>query len=797
MKKTLLSLAILFSAYFCHAQLNMTLRSNLQYSANLNDIWGWVAEDGTEYALVGLINGVSIVSLADPDNAQEVVFIPGQNSLWRDIKTWGNFAYVTADQSGTTEGLLVIDLSQLPNAAPYYNWNPDIPELGVLNTCHNLYIDEFGVCYLAGCNLNSGGVLFIDVATTPGTPVYINKCAPTYAHDTYARDNKIYNSQIYEGNLGIYDVSDKANPVLLATQTTPNAFTHNAWLSDDSNVVFTTDERPNAFVAAYDISNLNDIQELDRFRPVTTLGDGVIPHNVHVWNDWLIISYYTDGGIVVDASRPENLIEVGNFDSFFGTGLGFNGAWGAYPFLPSGLVLISDINSGLYVISPNYVRACFLEGQVTDAVTGLPLNDVKVLIQSDQDNLAQSDAFGEYQTGQAIPGTFTVQFSKIGYYSVDAQAVLENGQVTLLNVEMTPLPTYSINGLSVRDENGQPIPNASILITGEQGTFITTSDANGQFQIASVYEGQYNVYAGVWGRLHANLEGVNIDATTSQLIVPLKQGYQDDFLFEQGWVKTADATADAGFWVRAVPIRTTNNGQVSNPGNDVADDLGTECYVTGNATGNAGNADVDGGKVYLTSPVMDLSAYQDPVISYNLWFYNGGGNSTPDDSLVVRLSNGTESIILETVKESSSVWRPRSEFHLSSLIGLTDNMTVTFETGDRNASPHLVEGGVDAFLLIDAFVTSTEETNPALSAALMPNPFSGSTQLRYQFEDQNLEGTLELKVFDVLGRLQENKVLGRYEGSISLGENLDAGCFFAVLTLNGQAVKTFRVVKVK
>ncbi|MEZ4982763.1 MAG: hypothetical protein R2769_14490 [Saprospiraceae bacterium] len=49
---------------------------------------------------------------------------------------------------------------------------------------------------------------------------------------------------------------------------------------------------------------------------------------------------------------------------FFSPGAGFNGAWGAYPFLPSQTVLISDINSGLYVLQPNYVRACWLEGTV-------------------------------------------------------------------------------------------------------------------------------------------------------------------------------------------------------------------------------------------------------------------------------------------------------------------------------------------------------------------------------------------------------------------------------------------------
>lgn len=130
-----------------------------------------------------------------------------------------------------------------------------------------------------------------------------------------------------------------------------------------------------------------------------------------------------------------------------------------------------------------------------------------------------------------------MRFTKLGYYPVEAEAVLENGEVTILDVQMTPLATYSVSGFSVQDEDGQPIPNAKISFISETATYNTTSDNNGGFSIVAAYEGQYNIYAGVWGRLHAVLENVVIDATTGQLVVPLKEGYQDDFLFELGWEK--------------------------------------------------------------------------------------------------------------------------------------------------------------------------------------------------------------------------------------------------------------------
>lgn len=435
MKRLIVTTTFSCFAFVLLAQLNMSLLSQIDYDQDVNDVWGYRSNgpDSTEYALVGTRNGLSIVSLADPENPEEVVFIDGPSSLWRDIKSWEDHVYVTNETSG---GLLVVDMSQALDTITWYRWTPEVPVYGTLTDAHNLFVDEFGYGYLAGTNLPNSRTLIVDFFTDPANPAVVAVGPPVYAHDIYARDNKMYASEIYEGRMAIYDISDKQNISLLATQPTPSSFTHNIWLSDDGNVAFTTDERPNAPVAAYDISDLNNIVELDQYRPVATLGQGVVPHNVHVWNDWLILSYYDDGGIIVDASRPHNLIEVGNFDTFFG--VGFGGAWGAYPFLPSGLVLVTDIANGLFVLDANYVRACFLEGKVIDAITGLPINNVTVEIDSEQPNFATTFIDGKYETGQAIPGTFDVTFSAAGYATKVVSAELLNGEVTILNVELLP-----------------------------------------------------------------------------------------------------------------------------------------------------------------------------------------------------------------------------------------------------------------------------------------------------------------------------------------------------------------------
>jgi hypothetical protein len=67
------------------------------------------------------------------------------------------------------------------------------------------------------------------------------------------------------GNASIYDIHNPADVKLIGQVKTPFEFTHNIWLSDNSQYMFTTDERANSYVASYDITNPGNIIELDRY----------------------------------------------------------------------------------------------------------------------------------------------------------------------------------------------------------------------------------------------------------------------------------------------------------------------------------------------------------------------------------------------------------------------------------------------------------------------------------------------------------------------------------------------------
>jgi len=325
------------------SSLNMVQIGNLSYNQDLNDVWGYVDLNGNEHALVGCANGFSYVDVSNPSNPQEVFFISGSNSVWRDLKTWGKYAYVTTEAE---DGLLIVDLTDL-SGQTYTYWTDQFMR------AHNIYIDENGFAYIFGSQDGpTDGAIILDLNDDPMNPSVAGLFDAYYLHDGMVRGDTLWGAAVYEGVLTAVDVSDKANPVILGSSPTSCNFTHNAWVSDDGNYVFTTDEQSDCNVGAYDVSNISDIQEIDLIQSWNNEnGFPVIPHNTHVLGDYLVTSYYTSGVTVIDASDPFNMNEIAYYDTSPDyEGGEFEGCWGAYPFLPSGLILATDQQTGLHIL---------------------------------------------------------------------------------------------------------------------------------------------------------------------------------------------------------------------------------------------------------------------------------------------------------------------------------------------------------------------------------------------------------------------------------------------------------------
>lgn len=469
---------------------NLNMVGHYPFSVDLSDVWGYVDEEGNEYALVGRNDGFSVIDVTDPQNMSEVFSAPGMNSIWRDIKTWGDYAYITCECG---PGLLIVDLSPLPDTAglTYTYWTSDTL---TFYQAHNLYIDEAGIAYIFGAFYSMGGAIMLDLTADPMDPTPIGIYDEAYLHDGVVRGDTLWGAAVNIGELQVIDVTDKANPIKLSAWKTPNVFTHNVWFSDDNNYVFTTDEVKEGTIGMYDVSNIFNPDLVANWKTQDT---AVVPHNTHFLNDYLITSHYTIGINIIDVKRPGNPVETAVYDTSPDyVGFGYDGCWGAYPYLPSGKILATDIQEGLYVFEPNYVRGCYLEGKVTDLHTGIPIYFPEIQIIEDS-SATTGNLIGDYAMATLAPGGYTVVVSKDGYFPDTATAVpLTNGQLTIHNVQLNnwPLgvePTNSQNAVSIH-----PNPSTGLMHltnTGNYETFVMHDLQGREVHRQSIAAGQQSV----------------------------------------------------------------------------------------------------------------------------------------------------------------------------------------------------------------------------------------------------------------------------------------------------------------
>lgn len=174
----------------------------------------------------------------------------------------------------------------------------------------------------------------------------------------------------------ILDMTDPANPTYIGrTRYAPNeeGNAHSAWLARGENLLVQADEDfdPGWFTPPgteiswgyarfFDISNPANPVQLSTFKlPRTTMfppatGDFTV-HDPKVVGNTVYFSYYTEGVVAVDITRPQQPTMIAQWlpepsaDPFglFFPGEKFASVWGVYP--ERNYVLASDINNGLWV----------------------------------------------------------------------------------------------------------------------------------------------------------------------------------------------------------------------------------------------------------------------------------------------------------------------------------------------------------------------------------------------------------------------------------------------------------------
>jgi choice-of-anchor B domain-containing protein len=326
-----------------------------QGAAGGNDCWGYVSPSGSEYAILGTTNGTGFVRIDDPGNAQVVGFIPGPVSLWRDIKTYEHYAYAVSEGGG---GIQVIDLSGIDSGVVTH---VNSVTSGGTQATHNVAIDEDSG-YLYRCGGGGRGLRIYRLHTNPQSPVYVGSWDTRYVHDAqvvtmtsgpYAGQELAYccNGNSATG-LDILNVTNKNNISLLDHVTySPSAYSHQGWLSPDRNLFYLGDELDenganNTTTHIIDVSNPSSAFGVGSFTNQST----AIGHNLYTLGNDIYAANYRSGLRIFDATNPLSPVETAWFDVWpTDDQAEFSGLWSCYPYFPSGTVIGSDRQKGLFV----------------------------------------------------------------------------------------------------------------------------------------------------------------------------------------------------------------------------------------------------------------------------------------------------------------------------------------------------------------------------------------------------------------------------------------------------------------
>jgi choice-of-anchor B domain-containing protein len=339
-------------------------------SSFANDNWGWTdRQTGKEYVIQGLNDGTAFIDISNPlDPVYLAKISVSTPSTWRDIKVFKNHAFIVSEAND--HGLQIFDLTRLREIDAFKSLIPDT-RLDTFGNAHNIAINEStGYAYVIGSQRFSGGPLIIDI-NDPKNPIEVGGYRNMgYSHDAqivsyHGPDENFKGKEIYIGSnsdggsnnkVVIVDVTDKSNPELITTKSySGSGYAHQSWLSTDHRYLFFGDELDeyyyggNTKTFVFNLDNLSEPLLHFTYNGTTT----AIDHNGYTVGGLFYLSNYTAGLRVMDISQIQNktMDEIMYFDTYPESDLSsFDGVWNVYPFFQSGIIAISDGQSGLFLV---------------------------------------------------------------------------------------------------------------------------------------------------------------------------------------------------------------------------------------------------------------------------------------------------------------------------------------------------------------------------------------------------------------------------------------------------------------
>lgn len=353
----------------------------------VSDVWGWTDPDtGHEIAIVGRTDGTSFIDLTDANNPVYLGDLPmtatANQSLWRDIKTYQNYAYIVADGAGAHH-VQIFDLTQLRDLTDVPVTFTETNLYKGVYSAHNIVInEESGFAYAVGADSGGeacGGALHMMDLSDPVNPTFAGcfndsrtgRSGSGATHDAQCviyrgPDTDYSGAEICLSSngtaLSIADVTDKSNPKAISIAEYPAvAYTHQGWLTEDHRYFYLNDEGDEASGLVDATRTLIlDVTDLDE--PVMAgeylADDNAIDHNLYVKGNVMYQTNYVSGLRLLDVSNPESPVEIGHFDT---VPYGPNdnspvlGAWSSYPYFESGVIVVTSGREGVFFLKQKTV----------------------------------------------------------------------------------------------------------------------------------------------------------------------------------------------------------------------------------------------------------------------------------------------------------------------------------------------------------------------------------------------------------------------------------------------------------
>ncbi len=610
-----------------------------------SDAWGYVSPSGREYAILGMSNGTGFVEITNPAASTLTKFMPkpasAGDSSWRNMKTYQHYCYAVSEGGG---GIQIFDLADIDNG--------NITDLGTVTTggsaaTHTMIINtQTGYLYRMGGGSNGVRVYTLQ---NPAVPAYVTAWNSKYTHDgavfnwpsgPYAGHEIFFacgglNSGYTDTGMDILDVTNKANIVSLGRATYPNAaYCHQVWISPDYKFAYINDEIDEANFGVLCQTKIINIMDLAAPFLAGTYSNGLtsVDHNLYIKGNDLFASNYKTGLRVYDITQRTAPVERAWFDTYPSEdATGYAGLWSNYPFFPSGTVVGSDIQSGLFVwtVGTTALTVSYPNGVPTTLTPTGATFAVATQLAAGQ-NIAAGGAKLIYNNGGAdveVPlapngaGLWTAQFPSLACPSTANFAV----RFTLVSGPVVRSPVAGYNSASVS--------------YGEMDGFTDTMET-----------------------------GTN------------------------GWTVGATGdTATAGIWERVDPVGTA--AQPENDATPTGTFCWVTGQHT--AGQSVGFNDIDGGMTTLTSPAFDGTAVSDPVIGVQVWYTNNAGSNPNTDSMPILLSNngGSTWTQVELLATSANAWIEK-RYRIADFMAATNAMRIRFQARDVDPGS-VVEVAVD------------------------------------------------------------------------------------------------------